>query len=286
MYPAEFEYVRAESVQQAIELLDRNDDAKLLAGGHSLIPMLKMRLAHPGTLIDIGRIAELRGVSVEQDQIRVGALTTHTDLASSETLASLCPLLCEAASKVADPQVRNRGTIGGNIAHADPASDLPAPLLVLDATVHLAGRSGTRQIAIADFFVGLLTTALTEDEVITHLAIPIAGSQSGSSYKKMEHPASGYAVCGAAAQVSLAEGQGVVRLAFNGLTATPQRATAVEAALVGSDLSDAPIDEAVDSQLVISEPLSDAFASAEFRSHLACVWSKRALKTARDRMRA
>jgi carbon-monoxide dehydrogenase medium subunit len=158
--------------------------------------------------------------------------------------------------------------------------------LVLQATVHLAGPAGTRQVGIGDFFVGLLTTALKEDEVITHLAIPMAESRSGSSYLKMEHPASGYAVCGAAAWVSDVDGQSAVRLALNGVTATPQRALTVEAALAGSDLSDGAIDEAVDSQLAISEPLSDAFASAEFRSHLARVWSKRALKSARDRMRS
>ena len=209
MYPAQFDYVRAETVEQALELLGEHDGAKLLAGGHSLIPMLKLRLAEPQVLIDIARISELKGVSIENDVIRVGALTTHRDLSSSDTLRLECPLLSEAASKIGDPQVRNRGTIGGNIAHADPASDLPAPLLVLEATVHVRGQNGERSIPIADFFVDLLTTELGPSEVMTHLTIPRNGSGSGSAYLKMEHPASGYAVCGAAAVVSAGNPQRV-----------------------------------------------------------------------------
>lgn len=284
MYPAEFDYVRADSVQEAIELLNQHQDSKLLAGGHSLIPMLKLRLAQPATLIDIGRIPDMEGVSLKDDVVQVGALTTHAELTDSETLISLCPLLSEAASRVGDPQVRHRGTIGGNIAHADPASDLPAPLLALDATVHMVGKDGERSVAIGDFFVDLLTTALGEDEVITRITIPIGKDSSGSSYLKMEHPASGYAVCGAAALVSRSNDGSQVRLALNGVTATPCRGGAVEEALKGSDLTDVAIDAAVDDHLSISEPLSDNFASGSFRVHLAHVWSKRALKIARDRV--
>ena len=281
MFPSEFAYVRAESIDQALELLSANDGSKLLAGGHSLIPMLKMRLASPTMLIDIGRISDLKGITVDDDQVRIGALTTHTELSRSETLREHCPLLAEAAAKVADPQVRNRGTIGGNIAHAYPAADLPAPLLVLEATVHLVGAGGARQVPIAEFFVGLLTTALNDGEVISHLTIPVDSTSTGSCYLKMEHPASGYAVCGAAAMVASGT-DSAVRLALNGVTPTAQRNLGVESALAGSDLSDSTIDRAVDAHLKIEEALSDAFASGEFRTHLAGVWSKRALKLARD----
>ena len=282
MYPAPFDYLRAETLEQALELLGEHDGAKLLAGGHSLIPMLKLRLAQPKVLIDIARISELKGVSIEDDVIRIGALTTHKELSTSDTLRSECPLLSEAASKIGDPQVRNRGTIGGNIAHADPASDLPAPLLALEATVHVRSRNGERSIPMADFFVDLLTTELGASEVMTHLTVPRNGSDTGSAYLKMEHPASGYAVCGAAARVSTGSPKRV-SLALNGVTAIPRRMTALEQSLEGTALDDAEIDAAVDGRLEIEEPLSDTFASGEFRKQLARVWSKRAIKTARDR---
>ncbi|MEJ2086234.1 MAG: xanthine dehydrogenase family protein subunit M [Acidobacteriota bacterium] len=282
MYPAPFDYFRADSVEQALELLSEHDGAKLLAGGHSLIPMLKFRLAEPRVLIDIARISELKGISIDDDGISIGALTTHRELSSSETLRSECPLISEAASKIGDPQVRNRGTIGGNIAHADPASDLPAPLLALDATVHVRSQEGERSISIADFFVDLLATRLETSEVMTHLTIPRNGTGSGSAYLKMEHPASGYAVCGAAAVVSSGNPQRV-SLALNGVTGTPRRMTAVEQALESTGLDDAEIDAAVDGHLEIQDPLSDTYASADFRAELARVWSKRAIKAARDR---
>lgn len=280
MYPANFDYARAESVEQAIDLLQRHPGAKLLAGGHSLIPMLKLRLAAPELLVDIGRITELTGVSEENGSIRIGALTTHADIAASEVLANRCPLLSEAASKIGDPQVRNRGTIGGNIAHADPASDLPAPLLVLDASVHLTGIDGERVVPIAEFFTGLLQTDLGPSELMTHLTLPQPASGSGSCYLKMEHPASGYAVCGAAALVSSADRVG---LALNGVAATPVRMRSVEERLAASDWSDAAIDDAVDTALEVTEPLADSFVSADFRRHLARIWSRRALRSARDR---
>lgn len=280
MYPARFDYARAESVNEAIELLHQHPGAKLLAGGHSLIPMLKLRLAVPDLLVDIGRIPELKGVSTENGSIRIGALTTHAELAASELLADSCPLISEAAAQIGDPQVRNRGTIGGNIAHADPASDLPAPLLVLDTAVHLTGKDGERVVPIADFFVGLLQTDLEPGELMTHLTIPKPTEGSGSCYLKMEHPASGYAVCGAAALVSSAGNAG---LALNGIAATPGRMRSVEERLEASDWTDAAIDEAVDAALEVTEPLADSFASGDFRRHLARTWSKRALRSARDR---
>lgn len=280
MFPANFDYHRAASVDDAVRLLAQHPDAKLLAGGHSLLPMMKLRLAAPGALIDIGRIADLRGVSESGGRIRIGALTTHAEVASSELLAQRCPLLTETAHKIADPAVRNRGTVGGNIAHADPASDLPAVLVALAATVHLQGPNGARQVAASDFFTGLLESDIGADEVLT--AVDFAWVIGGGAYLKVENPASGYAVCGAAAVVR----DGVAAaLCFNGITATPLVASAVCDALAGSDLSDGAIAAAVDAHLQVEDPLSDVHASGEYRVQLAKIYGQRALRTARDRAR-
>lgn len=282
MYPANFEYFRAASVEEAVALLHRHDDAKVLAGGHSLLPIMKLRLAEPQAVIDIGHIHILRGISHGGDSVRVGALTTHAEIAASDTLQQHCPLLAEAAGHIGDVQVRNKGTIGGNIAHADPASDLPAVLVVLGATVHLSGPEGERSVAAADFFTGLLETAMGEDEILTAIDVPSSGP--GAAYLKFEHPASGYAICGAAAVVRR---RGVVgheaHLCFNGVTETPHHATGVSSAIAGSSLSDEDIDRAVDENLQIDEPLGDIQASGEYRVALAKAYGKRALKQARDR---
>ncbi|MCG8458633.1 MAG: xanthine dehydrogenase family protein subunit M [Holophagales bacterium] len=279
MYPSSFEYLRAESVDHALGLLGEHGDAKLLAGGHSLLPMLKLRLAEPGVVVDIGRITELRGVSEGEGELSIGSLTTHHEVATSELVAARAPVLAEAAAQIGDPQVRNRGTVGGNIAHADPASDLPAVLVALGATVHLRSRGGDRAVPAADFFVGLLTTDLQNGELLTSVSVPVLDGGDGSAYLKHEHPASGYAISGAAAVIR----DGAASLAFNGITATPLDAAAVGAALAGGDLSDAAIDAAIDAHLEVSEPLSDVQASGPYRTHLAKVYGKRALRTARDR---
>lgn len=284
MYPASFEYHRASSAEEALDLLARHPGARLLAGGHSLIPMMKLRLAQPAALIDIGRVKELAGVSEDGGSIRIGALTSHAELAASTALREHCPILAEAASKIADPQVRNKGTIGGNIAHADPASDLPAVLVALGATVHLRGKDGERGVPATEFFVDLLTTSLAEDELITAIEVPRLGAGTGSAYLKVEHPASGYAVCGAAAVVTLENGTcSAASLAFNGVTATPLAARAVADALVGSDAGDATIAEAVAAKLSVPEPMSDLHASGDYRTALAAAYGKRALAAARDR---
>ncbi len=284
MYPAKCDYYRAASVAEAIGLLGEHADAKLIAGGHSLIPMMKLRLASPAALVDIGRIAELRGVQDAGDSIRVGALTTHALLYESPELAAGCPLLAEAAGKIGDPQVRNRGTIGGNIAHADPASDLPAVLVALGATVRLEGPGGERAVAAADFFVGLLATDIQAGEVLVAVEVPKLGAGTGSAYLKFEHPASGYAVCGAAAVVTIEGGKcESASLAFNGVHATPLAAGAVAAALAGGAADDGAIDAAVDGHLAVPDPLGDAFASGPYRVELAKTYGKRALKAARDR---
>ncbi len=284
MYPAEFQYHRASSAEEALDLLDQNPGAKFLAGGHSLIPMMKLRLAQPGVLIDIGRLDELKGVSTNGDSLRIGSLTTHSEIAGSEELHSRCPILAEAASKIADPQVRNKGTIGGNIAHADPASDLPAVLLALGAKIHLRSQGGSRSVDASDFFVDLLTTSLAENEIITEIEISVLGSGTGSAYLKVEHPASGYAICGAAAIVTIKDGACTsASLAFNGVTATPLAALEVAEALVGAEATDEAIDDAVDSRLSVADPMSDLHASGEYRTALAVAYGKRALKSARDR---
>lgn len=278
MYPPKFDYVRAESLDQAVSLLAQHgDDAKLLAGGHSLIPMLKLRLAMPETLIDIGRVAALRGIDHSGDTIRIGALTTHHEVATSAAIQSHAPLLAQAASKIADPAVRNKGTVGGNIAHADPASDLPAVFLALGATIHLKGPNGERAVAAGSFFTGLLETAMDDGELLVAVTVPCLGSDDGSSYQKVEHPASGYAVCGAAAVIR----GGQVHLAYNGVADHAFLATSVNDALSAGDLSDGAIAAAL-GNLSVDDPMQDIHASGEYRLHLAKVHGKRAVQAARD----
>ncbi len=276
MYPASFEYYRASSVDEALKLLGEQEGAKLMAGGHSLIPMLKLHLASPAAVIDIGRIDTLKGVEKDGDMCHVGALTTHNEVAAS-CLRDCAPVLAEAAGKVGDPAVRNKGTIGGNVAHADPASDLPAALLATFSTLHLRGPDGTRSVAAEDFFTGLLETDMKEGEILTHLDVPCLSG--GSAYLKVEHPASGYAVCGVAAVI----GDGKVTLAYNGVAPVPFVAAGVGEALSGSDLSDDAIEAAVDESFSVAEPLADVYASGEYRVALAKAYGKRALKAARDR---
>lgn len=287
MFPAKFDYHRAASVDEALALLAAHPGAKLIAGGHSLLPMMRLRLAQPPALIDIGRLAGLAGISVVGDRVRIGALTRHAAIAASEVLAHDCPLLAEAAAKIGDPQVRNRGTLGGNIAHADPASDLPAVLVALGATVHVQGPGGARQVAAAGFFVDLLTTDLRAGEIVTAVEVPRLGLGTGTAYLKVEHPASGYALCGAAAVVSLdADGRATAAaLAFNGIAPTPVTA-AVGAALAGKIPDDAAIAAAVEAAVSVSDPLGDVQASGEYRVALAKVYGCRALERARDRARS
>lgn len=290
MFPASFDYYRATSVDDAVQLLSEHDDAKLIAGGHSLLPMMKLRLAEPAALIDIGQISELQGMRYENGKVYVGALTTHWVLETSELLATHCPLLKEAAGKIGDPAVRNKGTIGGNIAHADPASDLPAVLLAVGATIHLLGPDGHRSVPAREFFLGLLTTDVRPGEILTLIEVPDLHGQTGQTgwcYLKLEHPASGYAICGAAAVVrkNPDDTAAEVRLAFNGVSEIPYLAERVAASLANAPLSDAVIDQAVNDGIVIDEPLGDVHASGLYRLELAKVFGKRALKIARDRAR-
>ena len=286
MFPAHTTYHRAGSVSEAVQLLSGNEGAKVLAGGHSLIPLMKLRLAAPAMLVDIGRIEALKGITANDGGLSIGALTTHAEIASSDLVQQQAPLLAEAAALVGDPAVRNRGTIGGNVSHADPASDLPTVLTALGATFNVTGSSGERSIAASDFATGLLENALEEDEILTSVSVPPVPSGSGSAYVKFPHPASRYAVVGAAVIVTVGGGTCTsASVVIGGVEATPARASSVESALTGSDLSSGALDaaSAAVSGDLGGDGLSDVFASAEYRKAMAAVYLRRALGIAVSR---
>jgi carbon-monoxide dehydrogenase medium subunit len=286
MYSANFDYHRARSLADVHRLLAANPGAKLLAGGHSLIPLMKLRLAAPPAVVDIGRIPELRGIARSGDTIRIGALTTHAEIAASADVQKAAAALAEAAGVVGDPAVRSRGTIGGNIAHADPASDLPTALVALDARIVVVGPSGERTIPAEGFFTGIMTTTLADDEVVTAIVVPAAARGEGSAYVKFSHPASRYAVIGVAAPLIVGNHQcSAARVAVGGLVPSARRAASVEKALVGKDLETAAIAAAatkVGSDLG-GEVSGDIFASASYRKAVAPVYVKRAIAAAAAR---
>ena len=286
MYSSNFEYHRARSVADAHRLLAANPGAKLLAGGHSLIPLMKLRLATPAAVVDIGRIPELRGISRSGDTLRIGALTTHAEIAASADVQKAAPALAEAAGNVGDPAVRSRGTIGGNIAHADPASDLPTVLVALDARIVAVGPSGERTIAADGFFTGIMTTTLADNEVVSSIVVPVAPRGQGSAYVKFPHPASRYAVIGAAASVTIANNQcSAARVAVGGLVPHARRVNGVEKAIIGKRLDTAAIAAAaakVGSDLGADVP-GDIFASASYRTAVAPVYVRRAIAAAAAR---
>jgi carbon-monoxide dehydrogenase medium subunit len=289
MYPAQFDYVRAKSVAEAGDLLAMNPAAKLLAGGHSLIPILKLRLASPPLLIDIGRIGELKGISVSGGRLRIGALTTHADVAASGDVRKHASALADAASQIGDPAVRNRGTVGGNIAHADPASDLPAVLSALDATVLVTGAGGaSRSIAARDFFLGMMTTALGPGEILTAVEVPAQPAGGGSAYVKLSHPASRYAVIGAAVWVRMDGGRcAAASVVLSGVAPAPARARAVEAALAGQALTPDVVVKAASATAgdLSGDLLGDLYASATYRKSVAHVYVRRAIAIAAERSR-
>jgi carbon-monoxide dehydrogenase medium subunit len=277
MIPASFDYEVAESVDHAIELLGSRGNAKLLAGGHSLLPLMKTRLARPGTLVDIGRLG-LSGVSDGGDHLSVGALTRHHDLATSALAREACPILADAAAQVGDPQVRHRGTIGGSIAHGDPASDLPTVLLALDATMVAQGKNGGRSIAASDFFTGFFETALAPGEILTEIRVPKT-SGAGWAYLKFRQRSIDWATVGVAAIVTKnGGGVGQARIGLTNMGQVPVRASAAEAALAGAgaDGIAAAAEKAADG----TNPPSDTFASSDFRRHLAQVLVRRAVEEA------
>lgn len=283
MYPLSFDYYRARSTAEARELLAAHPGAKLLAGGHSLVPLLRLRLAAPSAVIDIGRIPDLRGISRQGDQVRIGAMTTHAELAASGDLQSGAPALAEAAAMVGDPAVRNRGTIGGNIAHGDPASDLPTVLVALDAQIVAAGPGGERTIPSAEFFTGIMTTALADDEILLAIDVPVSRSNQGSAYEKFPHPASRYAVIGAAAWVTVTHGAcSEARVAIGGLLPYARRAVSVERALVGHQPTEDAIAGAARQVAADlgNDAMGDIYASASYRAAIAPVFIQRAVAAA------
>ncbi len=283
MYSMPFDYHRAATIQDAQDLLQRHPGAKLLAGGHSLVPLLKLRLAAPSAVVDIGRIQELRGVAQEGNAIRIGSLTTHAELAASPELKKSAAALAEAAATVGDPAVRNRGTIGGNVAHADPASDLPAVLVALDASFIALGPRGERTIAADEFFTGIMATALEEQELLVAVRVPMSGAGQGSAYVKFSHPASRYAVIGVAALVTVEQGTCTsARIALGGLLPHARRAPSVERALVGTKVDAATIGSAAAAVAADlgGDVTGDIYASAEYRGAVAPVYIKRAIAAA------
>lgn len=285
MYPASFEYHRPLTLAEARRILAANKDARLLAGGHSLLPAMKLRVAGPKAVVDIGRLAELHGIRRGPDGLVIGAATTHGEIAASAEVRAACPVLAEAASQIGDLQVRNRGTIGGSLAHADPAADLPAVMLLLGARMTVAGAGGTREVAAGEFFLDLFTTALASDEILTAVTVPGYGKGTGAAYVKHRHPASSYAVVGIAALVELKDGRCVrAGVVIGGATAVPVRAPAAERALAGAVPDAAAFAIAADKvKEALQDPLSDPYASAEFRAHLASVLARRALASAAER---
>ena len=280
MIPSAFEYLRPTSLAEATRLLASNpDDAKILSGGHSLIPMMKLRLANPSVVIDIGRLGELRGIREEDGTIVLGANTTHYDAESSALLQQRCPLMAETAAAIGDVQVRNAGTIGGSIAHADPAADWPAAVLALDAQITLVNNSGSRTVGATDFFLELLTTAMESDEILTEIRVPANPVRTGSAYLKVAQPASGFALTGVAAQVTLGSDNTVeqVAVAVTGVDNTAFRASATENALRGQAATEAAIEQAANLATEGAESTDDIHASAEYRLHLTRVYTKRAL---------
>ncbi|MDI6772592.1 MAG: xanthine dehydrogenase family protein subunit M [bacterium] len=286
MIPAAFAYHRPRTVHAALRLLlAHGHDARILAGGQSLLPMMKLRVVTPAHLIDIGRVASLRGIRLSQGVLRIGAMATHREIESSPRVRRAAPVLAETAAVIGDLQVRNLGTIGGALVHADPVADYPATVLALDAEFTLLGPAGARTVPAAEFFLGLMTTAAGPDELMTEIAIPAAPPRFGAAYLKMPNPASGFALTGVAAVIGLDQsGRCVhVRVGITGVASAAYRASGVEAALAGAE----PTDEALAHAAAFAADgvlaNSDIHASAEYRAHLAGVLARRALTLARDR---
>ena len=282
MHKAAFEYHRPETLDEAIGLLSSTEGARAIAGGHSLLPVMKLRLAAPDVLVDIARIPGLSGIESDGTHVTIGALTTHAEVAASDVLASDCPVLAEAAATIGDPQVRNRGTIGGSVSHADPAADYPTVLTALGAEIVAKGPDGERTIGAADFFVDLFTTALNTAELVTSVRVPVMAADTRGAYVKHRHPASSYAVVGSCAIVSMGNGTiSDARIVVGGASVKPIPVPAAASALSGQ----APSDEAFAAAAghvaaAVTNPIGDTYASGEYRTHLCGVLTKRALAIA------
>jgi carbon-monoxide dehydrogenase medium subunit len=286
MFSANFDYVAAKSLDEALSLLAKHkDDAKLLAGGHSLLPAMKLRLAQPKILIDLGRIKDLAYIKEDGGQIRIGAMTTHFQIETSDVLRRACPLFPESAAQLGDMQVRNKGTIGGSLAHSDPAADWPAAVLAVDAEIVVVGPKAERVIKADDFFVDLLTTALKAGEVLKEIRFSALKGRAGQAYVKVRHPASGFAVVGVAVNLAV-DGSGKCQssaIGVTGVSPKAYRAGGVESALKGKSLDAKTLAGAAAHAADGVEINSDLFASGEYRKHLAEVYTRRALETAVSR---
>lgn len=285
MIPASFDYIAAKTLDDAISLLGKHkDDAKILAGGHSLLPAMKLRLMQPKVLIDLSRIKDLSYIKEEGGQVRIGAMTTHFQVETSDLLRRACPLLPETASHLGDMQVRNKGTIGGSLVHSDPAADWPAAILALDAELVAKSAKGDRVIKAADFFVEMLTTALEPEEVLREIRIPAGKGKVGQAYVKVRHPASGFAVVGVAINLSVDGGKcQSAGIGITGVSPKAYRATKVESALQGNALDAKTLSAAAAHATDGVDVNSDLYASADYRKQLAAVYTRRALETAVSR---
>jgi len=282
MIPAKFDYARPDTVAEAVRALaDGGEDAKVIAGGQSLLPLLRLRLAYPDLLVDVGGISELRGVTDAGDALVIGARTTHYQLVHDPLVAEHAGLLAQATSTVADPAVRHRGTLGGALAHGDPAGDLPAVILALDSTLVAQGPGGEREIAAADFFVDYLTTSLEPDEILTAIRIPKLGPGWGYTYEKFHRTAQSWATVGVAALVRRDNGSvAEARIGLTNMGTVPVRASAAEQAARGADATQAALNEAAAHAGEGTEPPADLHGAADYRRHLARVLTGRALATA------
>jgi aerobic carbon-monoxide dehydrogenase medium subunit len=285
MFPASFGYVAAHSVEEALQLLEKHgEEGKLLAGGHSLIPAMKLRLSSPATLIDLGTVPGLRGIRADGRDLVIGALTIHADVASSDLVREHLPGLADAAYVIGDMQVRNRGTIGGSVAHADPAADFPVILTALNASFIVQSSSGSRTIGVDNFFTDFFTTAMAPNEILTEIRIPIPGHGSGTAYAKLPHPASGYVVVSAGVLITQSSGScASARIAVGGLGSGPSRAVAAEAELKGKSLTPEVINAAAAKAAEGTDPTEDSYASAEYKRHVATVYARKAIEAAVQR---
>jgi carbon-monoxide dehydrogenase medium subunit len=286
MIPAQFEYVAPKTLEEALRLVERHgDEAKILAGGHSLLPLMKLRLAQPRYVIDIGRLRNMNYIREENGHIAIGALTTHAEIESSTLLRSKCPLLAETAAVIGDVQVRNRGTLGGSLAHADPAADYPAAALALDVEIVAASTAETRTIPVAEFFVDMLTTTLRPGEILSQVRVAPLAPQTGTAYEKLHQPASGFAIVGVAARLMLGKDGTIedVAIGVTGLGPKAFRAAAAEKILRGKKPSEKLFGEAARYTAQGIEPLSDLHASADYRREMAAVYTRRALERALTR---
>jgi carbon-monoxide dehydrogenase medium subunit len=286
MIPAAFDYEVADSVAHAVQLLGSNDDAKLLAGGHSLLPLLKLRVVRPSLLVDVGRLTELSYIRNDGETITIGALTRHHDLATDALAREHAPLLSAAATQIGDPQVRHRGTIGGSVSHGDPASDLPAVLLALDAEIVARSKRGEHVYGADGFFTGAFTTALADDELVTEIRLPGPRDDAGSAYAAMSQKASGYSIVGVAAVVIKEGGSAITKaaIALTGVGEAPYRARAVETALVGNEGTAESIAAAAAHATDGVTVNGDIHADSEYRTAMAAVYTRRAIAAALGRL--